>query len=273
MKTKLYNCIINFKAAQSTRTMQTTRSTVHITEKMYDILQRTNVDERLKAGKMIKSVFDAVLTHTIKTQKRINASITEGNSTNKSNSNSKKLRKQKTGDPATSPVSEKVKNDDSNDLNLPKSTTQTTTSTPKSALRKSSQPHNKKLEESKNKNDNGDNDRHNNHPKFTPPPPTRHHQQRDERIPPGHTYAGVNFDPMYRKSGQQTPERRVNHNPNNRHKSRYNDSNNYSIPPPIRHSSPRRRSGHHHRQRSRSRSPVRENRYSSSSSSKKYRHR
>ena len=272
MKTKLYNCIINFKAAESTRTMQATRSTVHITEKMYDILQRTNVDERLKAGKMIKTVFDAVLTHTINTRKRLNALITESNSTNKSKTSSTNTKKQKTGALATptTSISEKVKKATTKTTtNTQKSTTKTTTNIPKSALRNSN--------DNKDKDDNGDN-RQNKHPKFTPPTPTRHHQQKDERIPKGHTYAGSNFNPEYRKSDQHTTDRRVLHNPYDKHQhSRYNDSNNHSTHSPHRHSPPRRRSNHHHRQhsrsRSRSRSPIRENRYSSSSSSKKYRRR
>ena len=285
MKTKLYNCIINFKAAESTRTMQTTRSTVHITEKMYDILQRTNVDERLKAGKMIKTVFDAVLTHTINTRKRLNASISESNSTNKSKTSSTKTKKQKTAASATSAtsVSEKVKNNDSHDPNHKKATTKTTTNTQKlttkttknilkSALRNSNE------NKDKDKDDNGDN-RQNKHPKFTPPPPTRHHQQKDERIPIGHTYMGSNFNPAYRKT-DQTDRRTFCHNPYNKqqHPRHNNNSNSNNIHSPNRRNSPRRRSDHHHRQHSRShsrsRSPIRENRYSSpSSSSKKYRRR
>ena len=284
MKTKLYNCIINFKAAESTRTMQTTRSTVHITEKMYDILQRTNVDERLKAGKMIKTVFDAVLTHTINTQKRLNASISESNSTNKSKTSSTKTKKQKTVASATSAtsVSEKVKNNNSHDpnhqkattkttTNTQKSTTKTTTNIPKSVLRNSNE------NKDKDKDDNGDN-RQNKHPKFTPPLPNRRHQQKDKRIPIGHTYAGSNFDPTYRKTNQ-TDRRTFHYNPYDKQQhSWYNSSsNNNNIHSPNRHNSPRRRSNHYHRQHSRSRScsqsPIRENRYSSSSLSKKYRHR
>ena len=274
MKTKLYNCIINFKAAESTRTMQVTRSTVHITEKMYDILQRTDVDERLKAGKMVKTVFDAVLTHTMKSRKRLNASITESNSTKKSKTSSTKTKKQKTDTSATSAtyISEKVKINDSSDsnqttTNTPKSTTNTTTNTPKSALRNSNK--NKDNKDKNKDDDNGDN-RQNKHPKFTPPPPTGHHQQKDERIPIGHTYAGSNFNPAFRKT---------HYNPYDKQQyPRYNNNNNNHSP--NRHNSPRRRSSHHHRQysrgrsRSRSRSPIRENRYSSSSSSsKKYRRR
>ena len=192
--------------------MQATRSTVHITEKMYDILQRTNVDERLKAGKMIKTVFDAVLTHTINTRKRLNALITESNSTNKSKTSSTNTKKQKTSALATptTSISEKVKKATTKTTtNTQKSTTKTTTNIPKSALRNS----NDKI---KVKDDNGDN-RQNKHPKFTPPTPTWHHQQKDERIPIGHTYAGSNFNPEYRKSDQHTTDRRVLHNPYDKH--------------------------------------------------------